>query len=193
MPNQEEVFLPNDPQKILSQIRQASDVTALKNFLIANLSVTSTKFQKLLNSHLNDVQKFASKLKLSDLDEEELSEVVTAKYFKLFQRIIFDNFIVAIKRGLNNDTDKFYAQFLAKLNEYLTRCGIYTVNVISARKVSDDDYKNMTPQVIKTPDKDLNGYIKEIERLPYRINYITEMGDKDFLQYNGIMLLYKAV
>ena len=126
------------------------------------------------------------------MNNEELSEHVTARYFKLFQKIIFDNLLIAIEDRLKS-SDEFYPAFLAKLNEYLSRCGIYSVNARSGEKVSDEDFENMSPQILKTDDKNLVGTIKEIVRLPYRINYISETGDPKFLQYNGIMTLYQAV
>ena len=51
----------------------------------------------------------------------------------------------------------------------------------------------MTPQIRKTADKKISGIIAEIERLPYRINYLNEFGELKFLQYNGVMTICKAV
>ena len=146
--------------------------------------------------HLKEVKKFVDRLKLDDLEDSELSETVTAKFFKLFHRTIFDNIMIATRHGLKSsdtDTKKFYSDFLGKLNEYLTRCGIYSLNVKGERPAESDDYENMTPQVIKTDDKNLSGKIESIERLPYRINYLDEFGEQKFFQYAGIMNVYKAV
>ena len=193
LPEQTGAFIPNERQKISALVKQAADVKDLKKFLLANQTAAPSNFQRLLDSHVKDVQKFANKLNLKDLDDEELSETVTAKYFKLFQRIIFDNLLIVIKDRLN-PSDEFYPAFLSKLNDYLSRCGIYTVNARSGQKVSDEDYANMSPQILKTDDENLIGTVKEISRLPYRMNYISEAtGETDFLQYNGIMTLYKAV
>ena len=188
----DEVFITSDRKNISAQICKALNVDDMKNFLLADNSEMSKKFQKLINVHFNAVKSFVDKLKLKDLDDEELSETVTSKYFKLFQQIIFDNLIVAVKRGLKT-SDNFYLEFLTKINAYLEQCGIYTVNAKSGGKVTDEDYKNMSPQIIKTSEKNLAGIISEIERLPYRINYLDEFGEKNFFQYNGIMNIYKAV
>ena len=187
----DEVLISDNRENISAQISKALNVDDIKKFLAENKTETSRKFQKLINSHVNSVKSFVENLKLNSLDDEELSETVTSKYFKLFQAIIFDNLIVAVKRGLN--TSKFYGEFLTKLNDYLERCGIYTVNAKSDVKATDEDYKNMSPQPIKTSDKTQAGIIHEIERLPYRINYIDEFGEEKFLQYNGIMNIFKAV
>ena len=187
----DEVLISDNRENISAQISKALNVDDIKKFLAENKTETSRKFQKLINSHVNSVKSFVENLKLNSLDDEELSETVTSKYFKLFQAIIFDNLIVAVKRGLN--TSKFYGEFLTKLNDYLERCGIYTVNAKSDVKATDEDYKNMSPQPIKTSDKTQAGIIREIERLPYRINYIDEFGEEKFLQYNGIMNIFKAV
>ena len=56
--------------------------------------------------------------------------------------------------------------------------------------MTDEDYKNMTPQIRKNAK--YAGIIAEIERLPYRINYLNEFGEQKFLQYNGVMTVYKA-
>ena len=82
---------------------------------------------------------------------------------------------------------------MKKINAYLEQCGIYTVNAKSGNKAYDEDFQNMSPQIIKTSDKKLAGIIGEIERLPYRINYFDEFDEQKFLQYNGIMNVYKAV
>ena len=190
--NRDEIFITDDRKNIPAQIRKALNVDDMKNFLLADNSEISKKFQKLLNVHVNAVKNFADKLKLNDLDDEELSETVTGKYFKLFQQIIFDNLLVAITRGLKT-SENFYPKFLAKINFYLEQCGIYSVNAKSGVKVTDEDYQNMSPQIIKTSDKTKAGIIGEIERLPYRINYLDEFGDKKFFQYNGVMSVYKAV
>lgn len=190
--NRDEIFITDDRKNIPAQISKALNVDDMKNFLLADNSEIGKKFQKLLNVHVNAVKNFVDKLKLNDLDDEELSETVTGKYFKLFQQIIFDNLLVAVKRGLKT-SENFYPKFLAKINFYLEQCGIYSVNAKSGVKVTDEDYQNMSPQIIKTSDKKLAGIIVEIERLPYRINYLDEFGDKKFFQYNGVMSVYKAV
>jgi len=193
LPEQAGAFITNERRKVSSRIKQALDVKELKNFLLASPAAKNTNFQCLLETHVKDVQKFVNKLNFKDLDDEELSETVTAKYFKLFQRTIFDNLLIVIKGRLKPE-DEFYPAFLSKLNDYLSRCGIYTVNVRSGEKVSDEDFENMSPQILKTDDKNLAGTVKEIVRLPYRINYISKAtGETDFFQYNGVMTLYKAV
>lgn len=193
LPNNEKVFITDNREKILEKIRQALKAEEIQNFLVANNSETSKKFQKLIKVHLQGVQNFINKLKLDDLDDEELSETVTSKYFKLFHQIIFDNFLVAIKRGLNSAEKNFYLELLKKTNEYLSRAGIYAVNAKSNVKVSDEDFENMTAQIVKTADKNKIDFIKEIERLPYRINYLDEFGEQKYFQYNGVMTIFKAV
>ena len=168
----------------------------MEKFLSANSSTTTKQFQKLIAAHLKEVKKFVDRLKLNDLDDSEVSEAVTAKFFKLFHRTIFDNILIAIRRGLKTsdaDAKKFYSDFLSKLNEYLTRCGIYSLNVKGNRPAESDDYENMTPQILKTGDENLSGKIESIDRLPYRINYLDEFGEEKFFQYAGTMNLYKAV
>ncbi len=192
LPERKDVFIPNDRKQILKQIKAALSTGDIEKYLAANPPETSKKFQELFADHLRNAKKFVDKLKLNNLDDSELSEAVTANYFKLFHKIIFDNVLIAIKRGLTG-SEKFYSGLLAKVNEYLARCGIYTVNTTSGRKAQSEDYENMSPQTLKTDDKTLNGTITEIERLPYRINYIDEFGEQKFLQYAGVMNVYKAV
>lgn len=196
LPEQSKEFLPADAKKISSKIKEALNLSDAENFLSASNSSTAKQFQKLLAAHLKEVKKFVDRLKLNDLDDSELSEAVTSKFFKLFHRTIFDNLMIAIRRGLKNsdkDSKNFYSDFLSKLNEYLTRCGIYSLNVKGDRTAESDDYENMTPQILKTGDENLSGKIESIERLPYRINYLDEFGEQKFFQHAGIMNLYKAV
>ena len=192
LPECTDVFISNERATIPAQIRRALEVGDIEAYLSANPSDTGKKFLKLISTHVREVKKFVDKLKLDNLEDEELSETVTTKYFKLFQRTIFDNLIIAIQRGLKT-SDNFYSGLLEKVNEYLARCGIYTLNVKSGRKVEGDDYDNMTPQVLKTTDANLAETINEIERLPYRINYLDEFGEQKYFQYLGIMSIYKAV
>lgn len=194
LPEQTEVFMTNDRSEILSKVQKALNVEGMQKFLSANDSDISRQFQKLLDVHKQELQNFISKLNLDNFDDEELSEGVTAKYFKLFQHIIFDNMLVAIKRGVDSKTDEnFYLSFLEELNNYLVGCGIYSVNIKSGKKVSDDDYKNMSPQVKKISDKSKDGIIQNVERVPYRINYLDDFNEKKYFQYNGTMTIYKAV
>lgn len=187
-----EIYIPNARMEIQSKLNLAADVDEIRNFLSANGGDTGEKFQRLIESHAELMSSFGVKTNLDDFSDEELSEAVTARYFKVFQQIIFDNVIVAINRGLD-ENPVFYFEFLRRVNEYLNRCGIYTVAAKSGVQVSDEDYQNMTPQIRKTGDKRLAGTIAEIERLPYRINYVNEFGELKFLQYNGVMTVYKAV
>lgn len=193
MPTNDKVFITDKREKILEKVQQALKVEEIQKFLAANNSETSQKFQKLIKVHLQGVQNFINKLNLDDSDDEELSENITPKYFKLFHQIIFDNFLVAIKRGLRSAEKDFYLELLKKTNEYLSRAGIYTVNAKSDVKVSDEDFENMTAQTVKTADKNKIDFIKEIERLPYRINYLDEFGEQKYFQYNGVMTIFKAV
>ena len=196
LPEQKDVFITNDREQIPEKIKTVLDVGEIEKYLATNSSDNSKQFQKLLNNHLTDAKKVLNKLKLNDLDDEELSENVTAKYFKIFYGKMFDNLLVAIKRGLKNadeKSEKFYLGLLLKVNEYLTRCGIYSVNTTPGRKAEAEDYENMSPQTLKTTDKKLAGTISDIERLPYRINYLDEFGEQKYFQYAGIMNVYKAV
>ena len=192
LPEPKGVFITNERTKIPAQIKQALNVSGIEKYLAANPSDASKKFQRLLNSHSRDVKKFVDKLRLSEPDESELSEVITTKYFKLFHRTIFDNLLVAIRRGLKG-SEKFYVGLLAEVNKYLSRCGIYSVNMKSGKQAEAEDYENITPQIVKTDDQSLSGTISEVERLPYRINYLDEFGEQKFLQYAGVASLYKAV
>ena len=192
LPEPQGVFITNERTKIPAQIKQALNVSGIEKYLAANPSDASKKFQRLLNNHSRDVKKFVDKLRLSEPDESELSEVITTKYFKLFHRTIFDNLLVAIRRGLK-DSEKFYLGLLAEVNRYLSRCGIYSVNMKSGKQAETEDYENITPQIVKTDDKSLSGTISDIERLPYRINYLDEFGEQKFLQYAGVASIYKAV
>ncbi|MBR2773691.1 MAG: hypothetical protein IKD73_01745, partial [Selenomonadaceae bacterium] len=192
LPEQQGVFITNERTKIPAQIKQALNVSGIEKYLAANPSDASKKFQKLLSNHTRDVKKFVDKLRLSEPDESELSEVITTKYFKLFHRTIFDNMLVAIQRGLKG-SEKFYRGLLGEVNKYLSRCGIYSVNLKSGKQAETDDYENITPQIVKTDDKALSGTISAVERLPYRINYLDEFGEQKFLQYAGVASIYKAV
>ena len=192
LPEQQGIFLNNERTKISAQIKQALNVSGIEKYLLSNPSDTSKKFQRLLSNHLREVKKFADKLKLTSLENNELSETVTAKYFKLFQRTIFDNMLVGIRRGLK-DSEEFYSGLLDEVNKYLSGCGIYSVNLKSGKKVETEDYENTKPQIVETDDKTLSETINEVERLPYRINYLDKFGEQKFLQYAGVASIYKAV
>ena len=192
LPERKDIFLPNDREEIIDKVRAALAVGDIEKYLTTNQSDSSKKFQKLLANHVKEAKKFVEKLKLKDLEDEELSEAITTKYFKIFQRTIFDNLLVAIKRGLKG-SEEYYLGLLAKVNEYLARCGIYSVNTTSGRKAEAEDYENMTPQTLKTEDATKAEIITSIERLPYRINYLDEFGEQKYFQYAGIMNVYKAV
>ena len=187
LPAQDTAFLPADRKEIPAKLKEALNLGDAENFLGANPSSTSKQFQKLLTAHLKEVKGFVDKLKLDDLDDEDEREDFI---------LDVDNLIIAITRGLksnNQNAKDFYANFLDRLNEYLTRCGIYSLNVKPDRQAEAEDYENMTPQIIKTDDAALSEKINSIERLPYRINYLDEFGEQKFFQYSGIMSVYKAV
>lgn len=192
LPKPKDAYITKDRAEILERLQRAANLDELKNFLDGSDTEAGKKFRRLLDSHLNGVNSFLEKFSAEKIDDDELSETVTAKYFKLFKHVFFDNILVATSRGVR-EGNVFYFEFLDRVNDYLRGCGIYTVNAKSGVKVTDEDYQNMTPQIRKTDDKNLSETIAEIERLPYRINYLNEFDEQKYLQYNGVMTVYKAV
>ena len=168
------------------------NVQDILKFLRGNNKEINRKFQKLINNHANSAKTFINKLKINNFDDKNLSESITPKYFNLFKQVIFDNVMIAISRGIKEDKNKeFYTEFLRIVNAYLAQCGIYTQNLKSGSKISDEDLENMTVQTMKTDDAEKTNLIMEIERLPYRINYINELNEQKYLQHNGLMKIFK--
>ncbi|MBQ7609317.1 MAG: hypothetical protein IJU76_15320 [Desulfovibrionaceae bacterium] len=123
-------------------------------------------------------------------DAENLSEEMTSRYFKIFQRRLLDTVVVAVCRGMSSNPS-FYGPLCQMLNEYLHKCGLYTRSVEVGRRAVDADFNDMRsiPQVVHDPKK--NAMIAQVERLPYYIDYKTEEGTEGYFFYEGRMVIMK--
>ena len=190
LPMQKEAFFTGTHEEIMQKLNFAMDISDIINFLKNSQNLKKETFIRNFEKHYSEMQRFIKKLDLSAYDDDILYEKVTEKYFKVFQGMIFNNVMVSIYRNMDNQP-AFYKPFLKIVNNYLTRCGIYTRYIAPNQKITDEDYADFEPIVRAVDDPAKDDIIDEIERLPYRILYISDNGKTTYRQFMGSIFVNK--
>lgn len=190
LPMQKEAFFTGTHEEIMQKLNSAMDISDIINFLKNSQNPKKETFIRNFEKHYSEMQRFIKKLDLNAYDDDILYEKVTEKYFKVFQGMIFNNVMVSIYRNMDNQP-AFYRPFLKIVNNYLTRCGIYTRYIAPNQKITDEDYADFEPIVRAVDDPAKDDIIDEIERLPYRILYISDNGKTTYRQFMGSIFVNK--
>ena len=147
-------------------------------------------FIKNLGWCLDALSKLYDKFNFQKYDLDELSEEITNRFFKIIGEILLDNIMIGIYRGGKNSVG--YEQFLQKLNQYLSNCGIYTHEILPGEMVEGDLLDDIDPPISKkTSIKSDDGKVGEVELLPYFMTYEDGDGDLDTFQKRGRIIILK--
>ena len=127
------------------------------------------------------------------MNEEDLSDKISETVFKVMEKKIFNNLMIALYRGICFVKSEANLSVINCINNYLSRCGIYTKMVRRGEIVNRDNqgYITINPQFELTNDADKNNIISEVEKLPYFMDFYDEDGELDTYQSNGKVVIFK--
>lgn len=179
----ENVLFEQHNEKIQKSFLKVKDIKNIKQFLEVNDFDEKEIFIKIIDKYEKELNKLISKIDL-DEDDEEISEIITDKFFANLEKNFINKFMVSIYRGMDKNKDT-YKLFIGEVNTYLSNCNVYTRDVYSNHIVQNKDYEDMNIQSKKVDDEKLNNLIEEVEMLPYYINYLNDMGDKETMTIRG--------
>lgn len=183
------LFLSGEISKIKIELQKALNMDNITEFLQQSSLENKQAYLDIFGRYKKNIQKFIDKLSV-DEDDEEIWEILTEKFFKIVKNDILSNVMIGIYRGIKNNK-KDYELFLREVNKYLNSCCIYTRYVHPDMKYTKNDLDDMVPLKKETCDLKRDGYIDEVERLPYYIDYLNEDGDKESFCCDGKFVVLK--
>lgn len=149
-----------------------------------------TSFLRNLRGCMRDLENLYSKFNFASCDEDELSEAITNKFFKVIGDDLLDNVVLAIYRG--GESARSYKNFLKKVNSYLSKHGIYTEVILPGTLAEGNILSNIEPPISKkTTVAADDGKIDEVELLPYFMNYNDDNGKVDTIRKRGRVICLK--
>mgnify|MGYP000853569139 CR=1 FL=1 len=188
-----EVYFHGDGKAIKAKFAQGIAAlealsTEVARFPIAQDAARS--FSKNLLRGKTALEKFYHRFDFEGYDAEELSEEVTRKFFGVIAENVLDNIVVGIYRG-GQDAGG-YAEFLKKVNDCLSKYGIYTREVLPGTAFTSSLAADIDPPIPKkTMDASKDGVIDEVELLPYFMDYEDEDGNREFVCKRGKIICLK--
>ena len=149
-----------------------------------------TSFMKNLRCCMESLEKLYKKFDFETFDQEELSEEITNRFFKIINENLLDNILVAIYRGGKEATE--YREFLKNVNSYLAKHGIYTKDIVPGAVIEKDMLSNIEPPITKQTSVPADsGKVYEVELLPYFMVYEDNDGELDAVRKRGRVVLLK--
>ena len=189
----EEAFFRGDAAAVRGKIAQSIQGLDALMIDVQQLPLKAdagNSFLKNLRQTKESLEKFCQKTNFAEYDEDELSEKVTEKYFKIIGDNILDNIMPGIYRGGQDAAG--YGALLQKLNIYLSRHGIYTLDISPGTANTGSLGDHIEPPVLKqTMSASDDGKIAEVELLPYFINYADDDGNITWLRKRGRVICLK--
>lgn len=188
-----EVYFHGDGKAIKAKFAQGIAAlealsTEVARFPIAQDAARS--FSKNLLRGKTALEKFYHRFDFEGYDAEELSEEVTRKFFGIIAENVLDNIVVGIYRGGQDAAG--YAEFLKKVNDCLSKCGVYTREVLPGTAFTSSLAADIDPPIPKkTMDASKDGVIDEVELLPYFMDYEDEDGNREFVCKRGKIICLK--
>lgn len=190
LPPVEKVFIAGNPIEINTRLQQTLDMAAIEEFLRQSDYDKKELFIKNIEKYQKNLRRFVERIKLDEYDEDSLSEDVTVKFWGIVSKNLLANTMVAVYRG-QEENPEFYGPFLQQLNAYLSRCGVYTRDVVPGNSFTEKELDDMAIIPKNTLNKGDDGIIDEVEQLPYYMDYYNDDGDKESLQCDGKMVVLK--
>ena len=148
-------------------------------------------YQKILANYANGLLSTLKKKRISELEEEEVSETIITTIGEAVQDSITGKIIPVVADRIRRGFPGF-SGFLFAINQYLESIGFYTETIKVGEKATDrENSVHMEIIYTATSDEQLHGKIYEITTLPYLINFINEDEEKDKFVCKGSCFAYR--
>ena len=190
-----EVAFSGDIETIRAQLNMVLQIDDIKDCITGSAleKDSKTAFLMLMDEYHKQLERKVRDIKWLKLNEEELSDTISEIVFKVMEKNIFNNLMIALYRGLCFAKSEANFSVISCINNYLSRCGIYTKMVRRGEIVNrkNQGYLTINPQFELTNDADKNNMIAEVEKLPYFMDFYDEDGELDTHQSNGKVVIFK--
>ena len=180
-------------EQIHAYLKTVLDISSITKTLQASSIDEQNKdiYQKILTNYANGLLSALKKKRISELDEEEISETVITTIGEAVQNAITGKIVPAVADRIRRGFPGF-SGFLFAINQYLESIGFYTEAIKVGEKVTDrENSVHMEIIYTTTTDRQLHGKIYEITTLPYLINFINEDEEKDKFVCKGSCFAYR--
>ena len=197
------IFFTNKPDEVFNHLKIASNLTGITSFLESSNFDKKENFIRIIENYRQNLKKVTDKMRRKKFNEDALSEEVTEAFFNTLSKFFLATIPISIYRGARQETleavdeqsrdeeFKFYSTFLAKVNEYLAACQVYTIPVLPKNLMTSADIDRMSVTRKETSDNAEDNVIDEVERLPYYMDYLTEGGETENFCSEGKMVVFK--
>lgn len=189
------VAFSGDVAKIRAQLNMVLQIDDIKESISSSglERDSKTAFLLLIDEYHKQLERKVRDIKWNKLNEEDLSDKISETVFKVMEKNIFNNLMIALYRGICFVKSEANLSVINCINNYLSRCGIYTKMVRRGEIVNRDNqgYLTINPQFELTNDADKNNIISEVEKLPYFMDFYDEDGELDTYQSNGKVVIFK--
>lgn len=173
-------------------INKVKNIDPIIDFLKDSNNLDKDIYLKILETFRKKLSKVISNMEdeVENTIDEETCENWTNDFFSIVEDFLIDKVMVSIYRTLINKyedktTFTFFSNFLSKLNNYLDENGVYTYEVYPNEKLKDSDYDYVNLTTNKADSKIDHNLIKEVEKLPYIMDYKNEYSEKECLNSKG--------
>ena len=197
------IFFTNKPDEVFNHLKIASNLTGITSFLESSNFDKKENFIRIIENYRQNLKKVTDKMRRKKFNEDALSEEVTEAFFNTLSKFFLATIPISIYRGARQETleavdeqsrdeeFKFYSTFLAKVNEYLAACQVYTIPVLPKNLMTSADIDRMSVTRKETSNDAEDNVIDEVERLPYYMDYLTEGGETENFCSEGKMVVFK--
>ena len=192
-PEMSQAFFHGNGEEVKAKLAQSiREMGVLVSYLSRSQIAEPARSSFLKNFRwcMEALTKFHDKFDFADCDIEELSEEITEKFFKIISESLLDNVMVAIYRG--GKAAAGYKELLQKVNLYLARHGIYTMDLLPGSKLEDEMISSIETPICKATSVAADhGKIDEVELLPYFMDYEDDEGSLDTVRKRGRIICLK--
>jgi hypothetical protein len=179
---------------IMLAYKNIDNMADIKKHLEKYDTEESRIYLKNISSYKKQIEKFKAKVVPGKIDEDERSEILTNKFVTTLKDYFITKFLPSIYNGTEDRLNPFNRDLLRYVNSYLKNIFVYSGSYSDykiGKNPNDENYKYIDIATTKTNDKKLHETIKEVEMLPYFIDYRDEDGiiKRNWIQ--GKVTIYK--
>lgn len=173
LPDDEKVLFPQSAARVRRAMEMTLDLSAPRSALGGS---KVDILQGIVDDYETHLRKSYAKLerRWDDIDDDERSQEVTEAFFSVLSDCLLKPLCAALYHGMKKEPEA-YQKMIAAWNAYLSRCHVSTTTIHAGEKLSDVSQRcnvNVLPD--HTDDAALYGKLKEIDRLPYRLQYLDD-------------------
>lgn len=173
LPDDETVLFPQSEARVRRAMEMTLDLSAPRSALGGS---KVDILQGIVDDYETHLRKSYAKLerRWDDIDDDERSQEVTEAFFSVLSDCLLKPLCAALYHGMKKEPEA-YQKMIAAWNAYLSRCHVSTTTIHAEEKLSDVSQRcnvNVLPD--HTDDAALYGKLKEIDRLPYRLQYLDD-------------------